>query len=245
MFEINVVGLDEELKRLEGLEKQIPFALAKTLTNTAQAVKADLVEGMKRSFDRPTKFTLNSLYIKPARKNKLFAAVYIKDDKPLKGTAAADYLAPQIEGGPRRQKRSEMALHYRKGLKKSERLVPGKSVRLNKFGNLTKGSIGKMLSNIGSQLDHNQNTTNNSKKKFFWVDSDRGRLKRGVYQRVGKNKVRTYLLAVDNFSYRKRFDYWGIAQRSMNRHIAPILRRNIDAIIDEKAARQAEISSFF
>jgi hypothetical protein len=69
-----------QVKRLlDAQQRQMPFAVALALTRTAQDVKRAEQAEMRGVFDRPTPFTLNSLFTKPATKQSLEARVWVKD----------------------------------------------------------------------------------------------------------------------------------------------------------------------
>ena len=102
MLVYNVKGDIQEVQRhLSGLGRdQVPFATALALTNTAKFIETKIKEEIPRAFDRPTRFTLNSTYIRPATKQRLWAEVKIKDES-FKAVAPIKWLAPQIYGGSR------------------------------------------------------------------------------------------------------------------------------------------------
>jgi hypothetical protein len=67
-------------KTLQGWERtQLPFATAKALTLTGQIVKNSIRGSMQVGFDRPTPYTLNSVFLKPATKTDLVAVVNLKN----------------------------------------------------------------------------------------------------------------------------------------------------------------------
>lgn len=79
-IKVDIKGLDEVKSWLKSIpEKQIPFAMSKAINETAKEVKADLVNEIKKVFDRPTSYTLNSVFIKPATKRDLTAIVGLKE----------------------------------------------------------------------------------------------------------------------------------------------------------------------
>src|SRR4051812_29538582 len=95
---------------LNRAERQVPFALARALTQTAKEVKDAEVKAIATSFDRPTAFTLNSVYMRPATKQRLEAEVWLKGDGSRDNTPGRHFLLPQIEGGNRPLKRFEQRL---------------------------------------------------------------------------------------------------------------------------------------
>ncbi|MBK8706683.1 MAG: hypothetical protein IPN33_25955 [Saprospiraceae bacterium] len=88
---------------------------------------------MKRVFDRPTPFTINnSLYIKPSTRDDLQAEVWLKGDgmyESSKATPAVKYLSPEIFGGPRQARSSELDLRRAGYLESDMFTVPGAEFR--------------------------------------------------------------------------------------------------------------------
>jgi len=77
------------------ISKQVPFAMAKALTQTAIQAQTDIVHAMARVFDRPTPYTLNSTYVIPATKDRLEAFVRLKDES-AKGLPAVKWLHAEV-----------------------------------------------------------------------------------------------------------------------------------------------------
>lgn len=175
---------DSMLKRmLAGYERHLPFAMVKGTTRLGQLVKAEEVEEMKRVFDRPKPFTLNSLKLSPAKKDNLSAVVWFKD--PPRLGSAQHYLEPQVFGGGRELKRLEKLL-------KMKHLMPGSGAKLDAYGNLSRGQLTQVLSVLKAfnMAGYDMNLTSRSGKRnrkprdYFAVTKKRGGLVPGVYQRV-------------------------------------------------------------
>lgn len=95
--------------------RQLPFALARALNNTAKAGQADLTRELPRAFDKPTPFTERGIAVRTASKGDLEAEVFVR---PIQ----ARYLAIQETGGRREPK--------------GRALVTPVGVRLNQYGNI-------------------------------------------------------------------------------------------------------------
>jgi hypothetical protein len=91
------------VKLTNAITKQIPFAMAKALTQTAIQAQTDIAQAMTQVFDRPTPYTLNSTYVIPATKDRLESFVQLKDSA-AKGTPAIKFLDPEVLGGERNPK---------------------------------------------------------------------------------------------------------------------------------------------
>lgn len=209
--------------------RQAKFAVAVALTRTAKNVKDAEYEQMRKSFDRPTTYTLRSLYMKPATRAKLEARVWLKDESAGSGTPASKYLLPQIEGGPRNVKRFEKALQAAGHMPHGYKAVPGRFAKLDRFGNVSFGQIIQILSqlNITLTAGHARNISTDPKKaararrraggQFFAVPTARGRLRPGIYQRrdfaFGSAAPRPVFIFVPRVTYRRRFPFAEVAQR--------------------------------
>ena len=199
--------------------------MAMAMNMTAKQVKEELIDEMKKVFDNPTPWTLNSLYVIPAKPDKLIVAIKIKDFAG-KGTPASEYLSAQIEGGTRAQKKSEKQLTRNVvGFNSNNYIMPGKGLKLNKYGNVTSGKMTQILSAISAftETGFNANKTKDSIKKnpnqdkYFVITKAMGsHLMPGVYYRVGKGgkKLRPILIFTDAPPhYNKRFEYFELASK--------------------------------
>lgn len=200
--------------------RMLPYAVAGALTKTAQEIRAVMRSSMPAIFDRPTPFTLGSIYITPANKAKLQAQVWIKDFA-AKGTPAVKYLAPEVFGGGRNLKRSERALQSAGILPPGMMTVIGQSGPLDAYGNLRGSIYTRMLSQLKANPDPYQNETDRSvarrKRKrgpqYFVATAKRGGLKPGIYQRGPNRTVIPILLFVRAVQYPQRFKFFDIASR--------------------------------
>ena len=123
------IGLTTDVARaMKGLKrlnkKQVPFAAALGLTNSAKRLAKIEQRMMVRQLDRPTPFTVRGIRWQRANKadyarGVLHSRVYIMDKQ-------AEYLRLQIEGGTRTPSGRAIA-------------VPTSNVKLNKYGNLIGG----------------------------------------------------------------------------------------------------------
>jgi hypothetical protein len=216
MLTINVKhNVSDAITRLDDLQKKhVPFAAALALTRTAQEVRKAEVEEMKRAFDRPTPFTLRSLYLKPATKADLTARIWFKDiNRP------EHYLVAQITGGERPLKRFEQHLQRAGVLPKDQFVVPGAGARLNKYGNMSAGQITQILSATGAHPDihaHSLDERNRSRRRgrklrAYFVGRPGGRLPLGIWEKRG-NRVLPVLIFVRKPHYSKRFRFYEIGR---------------------------------
>ena len=210
------------VKDLKAFEKQHRFASVIAMTRTAQAVKAAERKEMAKAFDRPTRYTLNALYMRRATKAVPEARVGFMDF-PGKGTPAWRYLGPEIEGGARRYKRFERSLAAAGLLPHGLYAVPGDGADLDAYGNMSRGQIVKILSALRASADPLQNASKADKsrrrrrKENYFVGGI-GRaapLPPGIYKRIGSGPAIPVVAFVAAPHYRKRFDFFGVADRTV------------------------------
>jgi hypothetical protein len=214
MIKVIVQGLQEAQKELDKQQKQVTFATALALTRTAGLAKKAIESEMRTVFDRPTRWTLNSLRLFPAKKNKLEARVWMKNEAD-KSVPPTRWLTAQIEGGQRRDKSTERLLRQKGILPEGKYVVPGSGARLNANGNISGGQLQKILSGLGAQNDRYQNSTNSrrsaaNKRAFFVIG--KGRTAAGIAQRSG-GSVKMMLAFVSRPRYRRRLDFYGIGNK--------------------------------
>lgn len=177
--------------KLRGVQKkQIPFAVAKALSDTAWDVAKEESKQMPAKLDRPTPFSVKAFWVIRATKQKLVATVFIK---PIQ----AAYLKFQVDGGTRRPKGKAMP-------------VPG-DVRLNQYGNMSKGKIKALLSDP---------------RNFSGVIHGNG----GIWQRQKNGGVKLLVAWEKTAQYeRDRFPFYKIAIGKAKAVIGSNLRRAIDS----------------
>lgn len=232
MITVDASGVPRTRQQIEAIMRQIPFATALALTRTAQLTKDEIEANMRTVFDRPTSYTLRALRLFPATKKNLTAKVWMKNEAD-KASPATKWLNPQIDGGRRQDKRSESALRARGVLAGGRYIAPGKDARLNGFGNISRGTMQKILSGLGAQSDDHQNSTDSDRssgnKRAFFV-LGRGADAVGIAQRTGKRSTKLLLAFIKRPAYSQLLDFYGIGNR--------VIARNLN-IEMEKALRHA------
>jgi len=242
MLVYNVRGDIREIERsLTGLARdQVPFATALALTRTAQFVQVELNREIPRIFDRPTKFTLDSTWVRPATKQRLWAEVKIKDES-FKAVPPIKWLRAQIYGGTRAPKRFEQRLVSAGAMPPGHFAVPASGADYDTFGNMSRGEIVRMLSDLQAHWDVRQNTTAASRGRrrrsrtrrptFYFstwpVNKRTAHLRPGIYKRIGAvaglaagitagfgTPIKPVLIFVKRVRYRKRFRFFEIADQT-------------------------------
>ncbi len=231
MFKISAqIQAKSLLNDLAKFQKQIPFATARALTKTAQDVMAEDKREIAKVFDKPTPYALNSLFLQPAKKDKLIAKVWVKDDV-FKGTPAEKFLSPNIEGSTRKTKRYERALIAAGVMPAGYFAVPGDAAPLDNYGNIPSRFIVQLLSYFRSfgEAGYTANMTAQGKIKFenriskrvgqnvkYFAVGPGNRLTPGIYMRVSFSSgsaIKPVMIFVKSASYAKRFDFFGVSQR--------------------------------
>lgn len=248
---VDVIGLDAAVKQLteQFSPRRMNAALATALTRTAGEIRDEVKAEMTRVFDRPTPYTMNSLFVRPATAQRLYADAYFKDETAGSGTPATKYLLPQVEGGSRRQKRFEVALRMAGHLPEGMVTVPAAGARLDAYGNVSRGQLIQILSQLRITLTagSTRNLPFDARKqisaqrkaggRFFVIKPGTRGAAPGVYQRefVGRN-ITPVILFVRSAAYRQRLDFYGIARRVASERLPANVRR----AIEESAARLAQ-----
>ena len=205
-------------------KKHIPFVMARTATLLAQRVKKGTITVMQKRLDRPTPTTLNSLFVKMATKARA-AEVYFKDSW-ASGIPADTYLQQAVSGGLRPHKRFEKSLIARGIMRSGQYAVPTTAF-MNQYGNVSRGTMLKILSGLGaaeSTRGYQANASGSARSRrkgnahrFFSGDVDGTQ---GVWERksLGKgDEVRPVFIFSDSAPrYRTIFPFFKIGQNIVN-----------------------------
>jgi hypothetical protein len=251
MLTIKVEGMEELKRKMSDLQKrQLPFATAQALTLTAKDVEAAEYREMRDVFDRPTKTTLTSLYVRPATRARLVAEVGIKDFAG-KGNAASKFLAAQVKGGTRRAKRFEVALQRVGAMPDAGyRVVPGEGANLDGNGNISPGQIVQILSWFKAfpETGYKANMTDKRRAALgrgnrrtgalgfaYFVGRPGDRLPLGIWKRISLghgSAIKPVMLFVPHANYQALLDFHFVAQatveKNFNRHFAATFRAAIE-----------------
>lgn len=205
-------------------KKHIPFVMARTATLLAQRVKKGAITVMQKRLDRPTPTTLNSLFVKMATKARA-AEVYFKDSW-ASGIPADTYLQQAVSGGLRPHKRFEKSLIARGVMRSGQYAVPTAAF-MNQYGNVSRGTMLKILSGLGaaeSTRGYQANASGSARSRrkgnrhrFFSGDVDGSQ---GVWERKSMgmgDAVRPVFIFSDSApKYRPIFPFFKIGQNIVN-----------------------------
>lgn len=230
-------------------KQTVPLAMAKALTfSVKRAVQPELIREMGRVFDRPTRFTLSATFAKTATPQKLEASVGIKDHAS-KAIPAIKWLGPQIVGGGRGLKRSESLLRSRGILYPDEYIVPGAKAKLDAHGNMSRGQMQAILSRVDASFDSLTRAPGRVSRvrgkgyseTYFYLRVPNGRLtRRGIYRRVvfaSGSAVEPVLIFVKRPRYRKRFDFFRIAEQTFYMRYPLQMKIELELAIRKQASR--------
>lgn len=196
MFDISD-NIDEFERSLsDTAQKQMPFALMLTINDTLKDVKGNREDDLDKRFKNPTPFTKRGIYIKRATKRRLSGEVAFKKIQ-------AEYLELQVKGGIRKPKRKAI-------------VVP-KAIRLNKYGNMPRGSLARNISKSDTFV------VNRGDKRSRSLAP--GVYKRSKRKRGGKLKM---LATFENqVAYKKRYDFVGPAHKTASGVLPKHMFKNI------------------
>jgi hypothetical protein len=229
VISIRTQGFTELARELQDMSKQVNFASAVAVTRTAFLARQGIYREMEAVFDRPTPYTMRSLYSTRATPTSQQAEVSFKDFAG-KGTRAKQYLGPEVYGGPREAKRFEIALRNadvtsfeQRRMPSDKFALPSKYMRLDQYGNAPRGLITQILSRLrATSPDVTQrrsgsarSTRKRIREDYFVGRPGEGRLPFGIYQRATfgfGSSVRPVFLFGKQPIYRKRLRFFEVAE---------------------------------
>ena len=182
-------GIDRVQAMLSLVPKQAQRACELALDQTVRDIRTAVRAEMPKVFDRPTRYTLNSLKVSLTQRHVLEASVWFKGPDRM----GAHYLVPQVEGGKRAFRGFERALG-------NTMFYPGRGAKLDAYGNVPASKIRQILSVLGRAeraAGYDANITGRSRRRntksrdYVWISRRRGKLPPGIYERVATGQALT------------------------------------------------------
>lgn len=226
---------------------------ATALTRTALAVAEAERAEMRDVFDRPKPYTLGALYTTPATAQTLEARVGLKD-QASEGRPPLSWLRWQINGGLRRLTAWEKRLVVAGAMDGGDRAVPGKFAQLDAYGNISRGQLAQIFSQLrietgrlGStrtmpRLSFSDTAQERRRKQgairrayrkaggeFVAFPYGRGKLLPGLYliraTAFGRTDPKPVLIFVNRAQYEPLFDFHYVGQLTVGRVLPQELNR--------------------
>ncbi len=164
--------------------EQVPYAASLALTGVAGHAQSATVEQMRAKLHMPTRYTLDALFIKPAKKDALTSMVYVKDGKGARrytdsrfpslgaqfvaeGLNADKTIGHLFKGGSREWKGIEWRFKERGILPRGMAMVPGAGCPLDANGNIAKDFLMQMLAYFEAFRDPKQNMSAARKAEYL------------------------------------------------------------------------------
>jgi hypothetical protein len=200
----------------------IPYAASVALTRCAQrAQKVDLPAEMRRVFNNPTPYAINSLFVQAATKDKLSARVMVKNTAG-RGVVPENFLFPEVAGGGRKNKGFETWLRYSGFLGAGEFAIPARDAKLDAYGNVSGPATKSLMAALGGSGGKTTFKINAKGKK---VIDKRGTFgggvfvrsvgkSRGIFQRDGSKLKKLFTFTSKAPVYRQRLDFTTIVQKT-------------------------------
>jgi hypothetical protein len=192
-FKIDVSQLDQLAAFTSAVRGNLEKDLARAITLAAYDARDHLKGVTPRYVDRPTKWTVNAVFVEPAKPGKLSARFGFKDTA-VKGTPAAKYLQPMVGGGRRPLKPSERQLQGSGVLRGYEYMTPADvhPLKLNGYGNISGPTYVQVLSRLrGFSSEGSTQNVSGSKRsqrkrsaRDYFLGAP-GQLPRGIQARLG------------------------------------------------------------
>ena len=208
--------------------RQLPFSIKQALDASAQgsnfipgsrqksALNA-LAGSSRRFLDRPKPQTQKGFRATVARKNNLSVLITPKD-KPW---SRDRYLSGNILGGARAPKQFERAFaaNSKGNIPSGSRFVPTGAIRQDRYGNVSRSNLDKILNSIG-----NDNRTGGN---VFIGKPQGGNRPAGVYRRERRQTLRPLFLVETSINYTARFPAERIIQQKVQQTFGIYLRQQL------------------
>jgi hypothetical protein len=220
--------------------KQLPFSIAQAINASVQGSKFiagskqksalnRLAGSSRRYLDRPKKQTQKGFRATVAKKATLTSVIMTKDRPYNMGR----YLDQNIFGSNRLPKYDALFVNHptATNIPGNSILVPTQAVKRDRYGNITKSTINKIYTAIG---------TGKHKGNNIFVGKPRGGNRpAGVYRRERNFKLRALFIAQPNATYPAIFPAKKEAENIITRTFGMYLRRQLELNVANNLKRRA------
>lgn len=244
-------NLARDLQRLPDAQRD---AARRAVNDVARMTQAAQVSAMRRIFDAITPYTARAVGLQLAQRGQpLHADVYIKSRQDVgSSTRPESFLGPNIEGGTRNLKRMEVAAQRAGVMPSGWFAVLGNGAPRDAYGNLPAAQVVRIMSFLrlfpasaarGARVNSSdrsraairKGTRNRFGEEFFAILPGQG-LRPGIWHRQLRSSSRSlhgpaatqpscWLAFVPRAQYRRRYDFYGIAQRTVESEMPRALAR--------------------
>lgn len=225
--ELVITGIQSAINSIENDVKQTRFAASRAMNRIARPIISDQQKEMRSVFDRPTPFILNSLRVsKSPKRGDLELKIAVKDIfnrgafDPLNDT-----ISPHVDAKRRLQKRHEIALRKAGIIASNEFVVPSRTAPLNRFGNIAKSTMGKIVEDL---------TRGAPRRKRQYVFGQVGNV-RGIFRigggfdRLQTNRWKLILVIVRGApQYRKIYDFFKVGEDAFLKRFEPEFDKSLE-----------------
>lgn len=208
-------------------KEEYPLRMAKivngALAETAKEMWRENRVEMRKKFNNPRPYTLNSFFVLyPSSRGALKAGIASREFTD-KGVPSWKYLWLQANGGPRRDKRSEVALRAGGILPSGSQTAQGASFPKDAYGDIAGGQYTRMLAEMNSlpgtpngrksaQTQRQKNKPVAERTTQFFLYTPKGASQPvGIAERRGKS-ITIMLRFILPPTYKKLYDFYGVAQ---------------------------------
>lgn len=220
--------IDRQVRWLDDMQrKQVPFATAKALTDTAKDVERELQAEMASAFTSASPFTLRSTFSASATKQRLHAVVGIKDKKLAGGTAPAVLLKEHFTGGERGNKPMEKVMRSIGALPSGWLVVPGAGMPVDAYGNPKRKDVAELIGALRSGLNVHKGRGKRLQTTGYFVVpvGATSHLVPGIYKRINNRVIKPIFVFIQHAGYRRRIDLPALANRVVDRMFVPNFQR--------------------
>ena len=221
--------------------KQLPFSIAQAIN--ASVLGSKFVAGSKqksalnrlagssrRYLDRPKKQTQKGFRATIAKKSTLRSVITTADERPYN---MGRYLDQNIFGSNRLPKYDALFVNHSTAtnIPGNSILVPTQAVKRDRYGNITKSTINKIITAVG---------TKNVKGNNIFIGKPKGGNRpAGVYRRDRGNKLKALFIAQSNATYPAIFPAKKEAEDAIQKTFGIYLRRQLQVNVANNLKRKA------
>jgi hypothetical protein len=247
---VSVKGMQDLQLSLERLKDgNYRRAVRRGINSSLEIIQQAEKKQAETDFENPTPFTISSFRLKYASTSNLEGKVYFQDPKRL--SENQHYLYHNVHGIARGYKKFEAALLAKGLMPPKHYAIPGKSVNLDRYGNISSALIVQILNFFdanssgyaqGTKPTRKEKLKSGTRKKYgfeyFALLKKTGNKRPGIYKKTFTGfgtAIESVLIFIpsNQVHYSNKFKFYERAKNEIEKNFKTVFDRELKNILSE------------
>lgn len=218
-MDIKITGIAELKGKLSDMNKTIQLAVNRSLKDTAFQAQQEVKAEMRRVFDRPTPWALDTVRVDQSKKGTVAIGLTANRGNSADTWTNPAFAKPQVEGGERGIKRVERVLRSGGILPPGMSIAPAREAWLDQYGNINGQELMQIIRSVGGLgersrlMGFKRGTKRSRAQNRYFVQYKAGR-PYGIFEVIGKGNIRAVIVFIKKPYYKRLLNFYQVVQNT-------------------------------